>query len=37
MTRTTAREIAIQLGFALSASGEAPEALLDRFFDGRRK
>jgi len=33
MTRTTAREIAIQLGFALSASGEAPEALLDRFFD----
>ena len=33
MTRTTAREIAIQLGFALSASNETPQALLDRFFE----
>ena len=33
MTRTTAREIAIQLGFAAAATGEEPSALLDRFFD----
>ena len=33
MTRTTAREIAIQLGFALAASNETPQALLDRFFE----
>ena len=33
MTRTTAREIAIQLGFAAAASGEEPHALLDRFFE----
>ena len=32
MTRTTAREIAIQLGFAASASGVSPEALMDEFF-----
>ena len=32
MTRTTAREIAIQLGFAAAATGEAPQELLDRFF-----
>lgn len=33
MTRTTAREIAIQLGFAAAATGEEPRELLDRFFD----
>ena len=33
MTRTTAREIAIQLGFAASATGEAPQDILDRFFE----
>ncbi len=33
MTRTTAREIAIQLGFAAAATGEEPAALLDRFFE----
>jgi transcription antitermination factor NusB len=33
MTRTTAREIAIQLCFAASATGEAPRDLLERFFD----
>ncbi len=33
MTRTTAREIAIQLGFAAAATGEEPSALLDRFFE----
>ena len=32
MTRKTAREIAIQLGFAAAATGEAPQELLDRFF-----
>ena len=32
MTRTTAREIAIQLGFAASASGVTPDALMDEFF-----
>lgn len=32
MTRTTAREIAIQLGFAAAASGAEPEALLESFF-----
>ena len=32
MTRTTAREIAIQLSFAASASNCAPEDLLDAFF-----
>ena len=33
MTRTTAREIAIQLGFAAAATGEEPHALLERFFE----
>ncbi|MBQ7692381.1 MAG: transcription antitermination factor NusB [Oscillospiraceae bacterium] len=33
MTRTTAREIAIQLGFAAAATGEEPADLLDRFFE----
>ena len=34
MTRTAAREIAVQLCFSLSADGELDEAALDRFFDG---
>ena len=33
MTRKTAREIAIQLGFAAAATGEAPSNMLDRFFE----
>lgn len=33
MNRTTAREIAIQLGFAAAATGESPEELFDRFFE----
>ena len=33
MTRTTAREIAIQIGFAAAAAGEDPQVLLDRFFE----
>ena len=33
MTRTTAREIAIQLGFAAAATGESPEEIISRFFD----
>lgn len=33
MTRTTAREIAIQLGFAAAATGEEPHEILDRFFE----
>ena len=33
MTRTTAREIAIVLGFAAAADGESTEELLERFFD----
>lgn len=33
MTRTTAREIAIQLGFAASAAGVSPQDMLERFFD----
>lgn len=33
MTRTTAREIAIQLGFAAAATGELPSEMLDRFFE----
>lgn len=33
MTRTTAREIAIQLGFAAAATGEEPHEILERFFD----
>lgn len=32
MTRTVAREIAIQLGFAASASGGEPGALMEDFF-----
>lgn len=32
MTRTTAREIAIQLGFAAAASRVGPDELLDSFF-----
>lgn len=34
MTRTTAREIAIQLGFAAAANGEEPAEMADRFFSG---
>ena len=33
MTRTAAREIALQLGFSLVAAKEPAEALLDDFFD----
>ncbi len=33
MTRTNARELAIQLGFAAAATGEDPNAVLDRFFE----
>ena len=33
MTRTTAREIAIQLGFAAAANGCEPQELMDRFFE----
>ena len=33
MTRTNARELAIQLGFAAAATGEDPQELLDRFFE----
>ena len=33
MTRTTAREIAIQLGFAAAATGEQPSELMERFFE----
>lgn len=33
MTRTTAREIAIQLGFAASAAGVSPQLMLEHFFD----
>ena len=34
MTRTAAREIALQLGFSLVAAQEPAEAVLDVFFDG---
>ena len=33
MTRTAAREIAVQLGYALALCGEDHENALDRFFD----
>ena len=33
MTRTMAREIAIQLGFAAAATGESPEEVVRRFFE----
>ena len=33
MTRTTAREIAIQLGFSAAATGEEPHTILERFFE----
>ena len=33
MTRTNARELAIQLSFAAAATGERPSEILDRFFD----
>ena len=33
MTRKTAREIAIQLGFAAAATGEQPGELMERFFE----
>lgn len=33
MTRTTAREIAIQLGFAAAAAGVEPQELADTFFE----
>lgn len=33
MTRSTAREIALQLGFSLAAVEEFPEDVLDRFFE----
>lgn len=32
MTRSTAREIAIQLGFAAASSGVSPQNLMDEFF-----
>lgn len=33
MTRTTAREIAIQLSFAASSAGSSSDELLEQFFD----
>lgn len=33
MTRTTAREIAVQLGFALCTEQQTPQEVLDAFFD----
>ena len=33
MTRSNARELAIQLGFAAAATGEKPQDVLDRFFE----
>lgn len=33
MTRTVAREIAVQLAFGICQSDEAPEEMLDAFFD----
>lgn len=33
MTRTTAREIAIQISFAISQSGESADEALEKFFD----
>ena len=33
MTRTAAREIAIQLCFAANASGVEPDAMIEEFFD----
>ena len=33
MTRTAAREIAILLGFSVTASGDTAEVTLDRFFE----
>lgn len=33
MTRTTAREIAILLGFSVAVSGEDPETCLEQFFE----
>ena len=33
MSRTKAREMAIQLGFVASAAGEDPRVLIDRFFE----
>lgn len=33
MTRTTAREIAVQLSFAAAASAQSAEAVLDSFFE----
>ena len=33
MTRTTAREIAVQLGFAAVATGQEPEAVVQAFFE----
>jgi len=35
MTRTTAREIAIQLCFAAAANGRTPEEIADEFFSER--
>lgn len=33
MTRKTARELAIQLGFSAAATGDKPHEILDRFFE----
>ena len=33
MTRTVAREIAIQLGFAVAAAGQEPESAVEAFFE----
>lgn len=33
MTRTAAREIAIQLGFAVASTGQDPEAAVEAFFE----
>ena len=33
MTRSAAREIAIQLGFSVTGTGEEPDAAVERFFE----
>ena len=33
MTRSAAREIAIQLGFSVTGTGQDPRAAVERFFD----
>lgn len=33
MTRTAAREIAVQLGYAVAVTGQEPEAVVENFFE----